>query len=342
MTTVLPERELLEREITERTALCLGNGRLNPRAVGFSRVPLLDTAGIGRGRFGRGRNKRWEYWAITTPTHILTVTTAALDYAAVHQVWVLDRRTGIEIDDSVVSPRSASAALPATLGGGPVRSLTPGVEISIDEITGGTRIRAWTKRVSIDLIADRPAGHESLSVVIPWSARLFQCTVKDIARPTHGRIVVDGAATSVTDNAWAVLDHGRGRWPATTTWNWAAASGISDGHVVGLQFGGLWTEGTGGTENAIFVDGVLHKISVELRWERTDATALSTWTLSGGGVQLEFTPFHERLSRTGFGGIGMNLDQVFGHFQGTVRTGTGESVRVDGLLGWIEHVRNRW
>lgn len=337
MTIVLPERE-----ITERTALCLGNGRLNPRAVGYSRVPLLDTAGIGRGRLGRGRNKRWEYWAITTPTHICTVTTAALDYAAVHQVWVLDRRTGIEIDDSVVSPGAGTSALPATLGGGPVRGLTPGVEISIDEISGGTRIRAWTRRVSIDLIAERPPGHESLSVVIPWSTRLFQCTVKDVARPTRGRITVDGDTALVGEDAWAVLDHGRGRWPATTTWNWAAASGVTDGRVIGLQFGGLWTEGTGGTENAIFVDGVLHKISVELSWKRADDTPLSAWTLDGGGVELTFTPFHDRLSRTGFGAIGMNLDQVFGHFSGTVRTAEGESIRVDGLLGWIEHVRNRW
>ena len=36
--------------------------------------------------------------------------------------------------------------------------------------------------------------------------------------------------------------------------------------MIGLQFGGKWTEGTGMTENAPCIDGRVSKISQELEW----------------------------------------------------------------------------
>lgn len=58
-------------------------------------------------------------------------------------------------------------------------------------------------------------------------------------------------APSTSRSAIAVQNVGRGVWPDANRWNWAAASGRStDGRLVGLQFGGKWTEGTGATENA--------------------------------------------------------------------------------------------
>ena len=109
------------RELTVPVSLTLPNGTLNPDAVGWARSPLVDTAGIGRDgiRF-TGRNKRWEYWNVTTPTHILALTVSSIDYAAVHEVWVLDRRTerswgknatvvparGVELPSAVESGRA--------------------------------------------------------------------------------------------------------------------------------------------------------------------------------------------------------------------------------------------
>ena len=81
-----------ERELTAPVSLTLPNGRLNPAAVGFARSPLVDTSGIG-GRHGWGRNKRWEYWNVITPTHIMALTISSLGYAAVHEVWIFERAT---------------------------------------------------------------------------------------------------------------------------------------------------------------------------------------------------------------------------------------------------------
>ena len=102
-----------EREITTEVALCRPDGRLNPAAVGWTRHPLHDTSRIGTGRYGWGRNKRWEYWAVTTPTHLVGVTVSSLDYAGVHAIWVHDRRTGETVSHDAIDPLARGATLPA-------------------------------------------------------------------------------------------------------------------------------------------------------------------------------------------------------------------------------------
>lgn len=72
-----------EREITEPVSLTHPDGRLNPAATGWARTPLDNADGIGRGEYGAGRNKRWEYWAVTTPTHVVALTVSDVDYAPV-------------------------------------------------------------------------------------------------------------------------------------------------------------------------------------------------------------------------------------------------------------------
>ncbi|PPL19778.1 DUF2804 domain-containing protein [Microterricola pindariensis] len=357
-----------EREITAPVPLCLPNGRLNPAAVGWVRHPLIDTDRIGRGGYGWGRNKRWEYWAVTSPTHIVSITVSSLDYASLHQLWVRDRATGEEIDLVAISPLSGSATLPGTLGAGPARARTKALTVDIDEMdagemdageldsgeldsgsgaaaagAGGTRLRAASARVSVDIVAERPAGQEGMGVVVPWGERLFQYTVKDVARPARGSVTIDGVRHELAaGDSWATLDHGRGRWPYSMTWNWGAASGIVDGKRIGLQLGGKWTAGTGSTENSLAVDGRLTKYGDELVWEYSTSDFLAPWRIRGEHLDLVFTPEFDRSSQTNMLVIGSETHQCFGSYSGTATDETGAVLRVDGVYGWAEHVHNRW
>lgn len=335
---------LTEREITEPITLCLDNGLLNPQAVGFSRQPLHDTAGVDRARRGRGRTRRWERWIITSPTHIMTVSVTGSHHSQQHEVWVLDRDSGVTLESSAHGVLRGSLALPSSLGTGPIRVSTPHVAISIDEVSGGTRIRAWTKRVSLDVIAHRPSGHESLAVVVPRDSRFFQYTVADVARPAQGRVVIDGLGSEIAAGAsFATLDHGRGRWPVEPAWSQASASGISEGHVLGLQFAGTDTAGGARscTENALFIDGVLHKINAELTWDQAPTEPRAARHLSGTGVDLWFTPFHDRRSHSRGGGARSLSQLSCGHFSGSVTVASGTAIAVVELLGWAEHSATR-
>ena len=333
---------MIERELISAESLTTAGGRLNRNAVGWMRAPLLDTSGID-GRQAWGRNKRWEYWNVTTPTHIVALTVSSLDYAAVHDVWVFDRATETAVHRGVTGILSGSATLPASLGDGPARARVRDLSIDIDEIAEGTRLRAQIPGAAVDIVAGRTPGHESLGVVVPWSDRRFQYTVKDVARPASGTITVGGVRHDVpAGESWAVLDHGRGRWPYDVSWNWGAGSGVSGGRVIGVQLGGQWTDGTGSTENALFVDGRLHKISEELRWEYDTADFLRPWRVRGANLDLTFVPFYDKVTRTNLAIVSSRTDQCFGWWSGEFRTRDGAVVAFEGILGWAEDVRNRW
>lgn len=329
------------REVTSAIDLCLSDGRLNPAAVGWTRTPLhRPNLRGGPGRWGR--TKRWEYWGLITPTHVVGLTISSLDYAGVEAVYVLDRSTGQESVVESTVPLARGVELATRCGTGRSATATGSLAIAFDEVDGGTRLRAHTADVALDVVAARPIGHESMGVVVPWSDRLFQLTVKDVARPVAGRLIVGGTTYDVGAGSWAVLDHGRGRWPYALTWNWAAGSGTVGGEVRGLQLGGKWTEGTGSTENALLVGTRLHKLHEEVAWDYDRTDWLRPWRIHGDRVDVTFTPFHERVARTNLLVIASETHQCFGHFAGSVVDDDGRTVSVDGLVGWAEEARNRW
>src|SRR5699024_11879385 len=98
----------------------------------------VNTGGIAssRGRFGRkawGRNKRWEYWNVMTPAHIIALTVSNIDYACVNEVWVYDRATQQQASKVALRIPARGVKLPGTLGAGEVRASGGGVDIARSE-----------------------------------------------------------------------------------------------------------------------------------------------------------------------------------------------------------------
>lgn len=328
---------MVERELTEAVSLTLPDGSLNPDAVGWARRPLVDTSGIGR-RHGWPRNKRWEYWNVVTPTHVLAFTVSLIDYAAVHEVWVFDRRSHQSWGRAATVLPPRGAVLPPVLDTGPARARAKGLSIDVTPAGGTVHLRAEVPQARFDVDVTRPADHDCLAVVVPWSGERFQYTVKDVALPASGTLAVgDGRYDIPAGESWAVLDHGRGRWPYEVVWNWGAGSGVHDGHVIGVQVGGRWTDGTGSTENGLLLDGHLHKISAELAWDYDLADWRRPWRVSGGGLEAVFTPEYNRHAFTDLALISSRTDQCFGWWSG--RFG---DITFEGIYGWAEDVHNRW
>lgn len=325
-----------EREITEPVDLCLPDGRLNPLAVGWSRRPL-HRANLR----GWGRAKRWDYWCVMSPRLVVGLTAASLDYVGLYEIHLYDRTSGQVIAHRRLDPAARGARFTdgddtrvASVRRGPV-------SIVVDEAPEGTWLRARAPGLHVDLVVDRPRDHECLGVVIPWSSRLFQYTVKDVGRSARGRVRIDGAdvALSAVDTV-AIGDHGRGKWPRTIRWNWAA--GTLPGGGRGLQLGGGWTDGTPMTENALLVDGRLHKLAGRLRWRYDRADLTRPWSVTGDGLEVHFRPFHLRKAVTDLGLVASRIHQVFGEFSGRARAPGGDWVDLDGLLGIAEDAAHRW
>ena len=268
------------------------------------------------------------------------LTVAGLDYLANCAVYVLDRHTGREESRSGIRPlhrppfgeEPGDGALRGSAGVGGGR-----VSIEVDDDEDSTSIRVQARGVRVQLEVSRP-GHDSLAVVVPWSERRFQYTLKDLANPVTGSVTVDGT-TQDLGAGWAVLDRGRGRWRYATTWNWGAGSGVVDGSTRALQVGGKWTDGTGSTENGILVDGRMHKLGDDLQWTYDVSDPAGPWRVRVSG----WMPRSRRsICATELGVLAVKTHQAFGTWHGTGVLDDGTEVSLDGLVGWAEQSRNRW
>jgi hypothetical protein len=191
-----------------------------------------------------------------------------------------------------------------------------------------------------------PNGHETLNVVVPWSDKKFQFTSKHECLPAEGTLQLGSETyTFSLEDSFACLDFGRGIWPYKVGWNWANASGVSDGKHIGLNFGARWTDGTGMTENGFVVDGKLTKLSEDVEFEYDKKDLMKPWhmrTAVTDRVDLEFTPFYERIASTNLLLIKSEVHQMVGHFSGTIRTEDGSVIRLENLPGCSEDHLGKW
>lgn len=328
----------IEREITAQVDLCQADGRLNPEAVGWSRRPL-HRANLK----GWGRNKRFEYWCVTTPELVAAINISHSDYRVTLATFFLDLKTMDVFSQAEIHwlPRGKVSPMPERSGAGSVTGVGDRMRISMEVTDGGTLLRASTPRLDLEVMAHEEPGHESMSVVVPWDDKRFQYTRKDNCLRATGTARADGRNYQLTD-AYATLDHGRGRWPYSIVWNWASGSGVARGREIGLQFGGKWTEGTPSTENSLRIDGRIEKISQELEWVYDRGNFMAPWTIRGDRVNLTFSPVYDRYSNFDRKVVRSMEHQVFGWFDGTVVSETGETIPVERIFGWAEEVSRRW
>ncbi|MDN5788124.1 DUF2804 domain-containing protein [Pseudorhodobacter sp.] len=329
-----------EPEITSEVDLCKADGRLNPAAVGWSRWPLIRA-----NLQGWGRNKRFEYWCISTPDLIVALNVSHSDYRVTLAGFFLDLRTkeAISVAEIHWLPGKRVPIMPKVSGAGPVIGAGKQIQVQMIPGEGGTQLSLVSDRIKIEIFAAEPENHESMSVVVPWDTKRFQLTRKNNCMKAEGHVIADGRRYDVRpENAYATLDHGRGRWPYSILWNWGSASGISDGHEIGLQLGAKWTDGTPATENAIRIDGRVFKISDEMEWQYDTTDFMKPWTMRGGGADLVFTPIYNRHSNFNRLIVLSREDQTFGHYNGTITAPDGKIYKIENLLGWAEEVHRRW
>jgi hypothetical protein len=338
-----------ENELTAEVDLCTPDGaRLNPAALGWSRRPL-HRANL-QGSFGV--NKRWDYWAILAGDLVVSSVYADVDHLGLADVWWADLSAGTTGGNGLVTDGSDGFDLPERPGAAPLRIDRDGFTLAIVDDATGTRLTgSWTepdgRAGTLDVHVALPPGHESLNVVIPWDDERFNYTSKHQARPATGVVAVGDRRWEVggaAGDAWGVLDVGRGRWPSEVTWNWGGGAGRAGDHVVGLQFGAKWTEGSGYTENGVLVDGRLTKLGNELTWDYDWDEPMAPWRVVDPGGQLDVTlaPRYDKHTTLPGRDRGSETHQVFGTWSGRLRTDDGLELAFTGLQGFAEEARQEW
>jgi hypothetical protein len=333
-----------EREITEPVDLCDERGALNPEAIGWSRFPLV------RANLSRHwpRKKKWNFWNWISPRFVFSVVVADIDYASFCGMSFIDFESGDslastthKLPGSLDMPEHVDRTIRFEGGRTLYRNLNEGGDIQV-EFDGRAKDG---REVVAEFLVKKPADHESLNVLVPWTSERFQLNAKTNTLPCDGYVTI-GDRRYAMDPAecHAVQDFGRGVWPYRSHWNWGACTGVQDGNLIGVNMGAKWTTGTGANENGICFNGRLYKVMEDLRWTYDTNDWMKPWSVRSEHsdmIDLTLYPLYAKASSTNLGIIATGGACSFGQWQGTVRF-AGQTVEIEGLIGWAEEFAHRW
>ncbi len=339
-------RNLEHTEIISPVFLCNADGHLNSAAAGWSRFPLY-TSNL-KGHFLR--KKKWNYWCITSSKCLYSVTISNVDYVGLVFVYYMDFETGEYGEDTLVIPFAKGIKMGEKMNDTAEYSSAKAKVKFTYNVNSILLSVAWKnlkgKSLESEITITVPQNHETLNVVVPWSKSRFQYTSKQHCLPASGYIKIGGTQLLLNaDDTFACQDFGRGIWPYAIKWNWGAFSTRVNGHTVGFNSGDKWTDGTGITENSVCIDGKLHKITAQLRWQYNNQNFMQPWQIKGScstvEVNLLFTPFYERSAYTNLLLLKSEVHQCFGKYSGTIKVNSKE-FSIENVIGWAEEHDAKW
>jgi len=298
----------------------------------------------------RWRIKRWDYYGVTTPTHFFSATIGDIGYLASIFVYLIDLATGEYHEETLTIPLARGITLP--------RNSTKGESVFDN---GKVRLRfhaepearklavTWPGFGGHDLSAEvklrLPREHESMTVVIPIAGNRFYYNRKVNCMEASGWIKHGDDRIEVQPaNSLGNLDWGRGVWEYNSFWVWAGASGfLPDGRTVGLNMGYGFGDTSAATENALILNGRVHKLAqVDFTYDSSNFKRPWKMTAPDGRLALEFVPFVERVAKTDLQVLSSEVHQMFGRYHGTATADDGEVIRLDGLVGFAEEHHAKW
>jgi hypothetical protein len=325
--------------------------------VGWARQPILD-CNLEYTRvysplfqlWQPMRIKRWDYYGITTPTHFFSFTVSDVGYLASIFAYVIEFETGIYHEETLTIPLAKGVSLP--------RNSTDGVSIFDN---GKVRLKfsvaGETRKISVnwpgffngglnaEVEMSLPESHESMLIVIPIKGKRFYFNRKVNCIPAKGWVEFQGQRYLMEPKTClATLDWGRGVWDYDSFWVWASASGfLPDKRTVGLNLGYGFGDTSQATENAVIVDGRIHKLGqVDFSYDNKNFKAPWTMKSPEGRLHLTFTPFFERVAKLDLKVLASEVHQLFGRYCGTAVLDSGEKIEIENLIGWAEEHHAKW
>ena len=174
-----------------------------------------------------------------------------------------------------------------------------------------------------------------------YAFRYFRCSPWFIAEG-----VIQFGSTEIyftQDNAWAIYDWRREVRPKRDLRYWAAACGMAGGKLAGFNIGYGNADASTGSENAFFLDGVIHKLD-QVTFHIPPADWLDEWKFTSSDKRLEmtFAPFQQRTESRNFLYHSVKCRQVCGTFSGRVILDDGSPFAFWDITGFAERRKTRF
>ncbi len=306
-------------------------------------------------KVGKLRIKEWDYYLITDGHIGLALTIADNGYMG------LDSISFLHFDEGWEQTKSPMRLFPRGKTGLPETSVDGASEIArggyamafyheddarcltfhMDNFRGKDAIEGIVR------LTDEP--RESIVIATPFDKpKHFYYNQKINCLRAEGWIELGDRRFELTpDHFFAVLDWGRGVWTYHNTWYWGSASGLLDGVPFGWNIGYGFGNTAAASENALFYDGVLHKLSqvtFEIPQKDSKFDYLAPWkfTSDDNRFYMDFTPVLDRSACMNAGVLKSDQHQVFGRFTGRVTLDDGTVLPVRDFFGFAERVENKW
>lgn len=300
--------------------------------------------------FQKLRIKIWDYYAITTPTHFFSFTISDVGYMGMVFAYVIDFTTGEFKEKTISTPFGSGVSLPRAATSGKTTYEKGDFRMVFEALPGKRTLSVhWPGFSSADLNAEislaQPKDHESMTIVIPIRGKRFYYNHKLNCLPASGWVEYEGQRFELTpQTALGNLDWGRGVWEYDSHWVWASASGfLADKRRVGLNLGYGFGDTSAASENCVIVEGKVHKLGkVDFTFDPSNYKKPWKMVSPDSRLDLDFTPFFERVAKTDALILKSEVHQMFGRYNGWAVLDDGTKIEIKDLIGWAEEHYAKW
>lgn len=327
------------------------DGNLIEAGYATSLVRRYDRKAI---RAGKSRIKEWDYYFIGDEHAGIALTVADNSYMSLASASLVDYHSFAWLTTSKIRFFSngklhmpASSAIGDVVydkGKTDIRFLNDGVTRRL----AGSFPKFFKKEKLVFDISLKGGG-ESMVIATPFAKKgHFYYNQKINCMPARGFYEVGGRRHEFKENAFGVLDWGRGVWTYKNTWYWSSLSASVGGHAFGFNLGYGFGDTSAASENMLFYDGKAHKLGkVEFFIPMNTYGGeeyLKPWEIRDldGRLSLKFYPRFDRKDYTKFLMLQSDQHQVFGSFHGKAVLDDGTEIALSGEIGFAEKVFNKW
>lgn len=342
-----------QHEITTPAPLLRPDGTLTD--AGWARQPLLD-CNLENLRFYRLRFlqwlrvKRWDYYAVFTPTHFFSFTISHVGYLGSIFAYTVDFTTWTHQEETLTVPLGRGVVLPRNSTEGESLFDNGRVRLRFCAASGKRQVEVhWDgfggQALNAEMTLALAPQHESVVNIIPIGSKRFYYTRKVHCMPAAGWVECGGQRHTLhSERNLGILDWGRGVWAYNAFWIWGSVNTfLPDGRTLGLNLGAGIGDMRPATDCALILNGRVHKLGV-VHYDYDPQDFTRPWQIhdDDGRLELTFTPHLDRAAATDLKLLYSRVHQLFGHYNGHVLSDDGEKISLRQQIGFIEDHRARW
>jgi len=296
--------------------------------------------------------KEWDYYAILTDDYAIALTVADNSYMSLVSASFLDFKKPSYITKSHMEFFTFGRLhIPGTSEKGDITYSHKGYEFKF--LNDGKRRlltctfpkfdedKTFTCEVEL-----KSTNESSMVIATPFNKKgHFYYNQKINCLSANGTFSIGDKKYNLKD-AVGVLDWGRGVWTYKNTWYWSSLNIKDEEGYKGFNLGYGFGDTSAASENMLFYKNKAFKLDdvefiIPMNNDKYDY--LKEWKVvsKNKDIDLTFTPIIDREDCTDIGIIASLQHQVFGKFNGVIKSGK-EVCKFKDAIGFAERVYNKW